>query len=263
MNLELDGKVALVTGASRGLGFATALKLAQEGADVAINSRSVDHLLNAKEMIERKTGKKVFTYAGDLTNPEIPKLLMRSVIAEYRHLDILITNAGGPPSGKFEDFDDATWQYAVELSFLSHVRLIREALPYLRKSNGASVLSITSISVKQPMESLILSNSIRLATIGLVKSLALELGKDGIRFNSILPSSTDTERIYDLAMNRSIANSSSIEEEYQKLARGSVLGRIARPEEFANVAAFLVSPAASFVTGVMMPVDGGSYKGTL
>ncbi len=194
---------------------------------------------------------------------QTPKLLIEAVIAEFNHLDILITNAGGPPSGKFEDFDDASWQNAVELSFLSHVRLIREALPYLRESKWASVLSITSISVKQPMENLILSNSIRLATIGLVKSLALELGKEGIRFNSILPSSTDTERIKELTQNRMIINSSSIEEEYQKLTRSSVLGRIARPEEFANVAVFLVSPAASFLTGVMMPFDGGSYKGTL
>ncbi len=263
MNLELDGKVALVTGASRGLGFATALKLAQEGANVAINSRSVDHLLNSKKTIYQQTGKKVFTFAGDITNPEIPKLLVEAVIAEFQQLDILVTNAGGPPTGKFEDFDNASWQNAVELSFLSHVRLIREALPYLRKSNWASVLSITSISVKQPMEGLILSNSIRLATIGLVKSLALELGKDGIRFNSILPSSTDTERIKELTLNRAKTNLSSIEEEYQKLARSSVFGRIARSEEFANVAVFLVSPAASFLTGVMMPVDGGSYKGTL
>jgi len=263
MNLELDGKVALVTGASRGLGFATALKLAQEGANVAINSRSVDHLLNSKKTIYQQTGKKVFTFAGDITNPGIPKLLVEAVIAEFQQLDILVTNSGGPPTGKFEDFDNATWQNAVELSFLSHVRLIREALPYLRKSNWASVLSITSISVKQPMEGLILSNSIRLATIGLVKSLALELGKDGIRFNSILPSSTDTERIKELTLNRAKTNLSSIEEEYQKLARSSVFGRIARSEEFANVAVFLVSPAASFLTGVMMPVDGGSYKGTL
>jgi 3-oxoacyl-[acyl-carrier protein] reductase len=178
-------------------------------------------------------------------------------------LDLLLTNAGGPPPGKFESFDDATWQRAVDLSLLSHVRLIRAALPYLRQSRAASVLTVTSYSTKQPIPNLILSNSVRLATVGLTKSLALELGADGIRFNSILPAWTETERVYELMNARARTNNVSVEDEIARQAKDSPLGRMGTPEEFANVAVFLLSPAASYVTGVMLSVDGGMYKGTL
>ena len=151
---------------------------------------------------------------------------------------------------------------AIDLSFMSHVRLIKAALPYLRQSPAASVLTVTSYSVKQPIPNLVLSNSIRAATIGLTKSLALELGKDGIRFNSILPAWTETERVTDLMTARARTNGSTIDEEIAKQARESPFGRMATPEEFASVAAFLVSPVASYLTGVMLPVDGGMLKGT-
>ena len=146
---------------------------------------------------------------------------------------------------------------------MSHVRLIRAALPHLRKSKNASVLSMNSYVVKQPMLNLVLSNSIRLATAGLVKTLALELGGDGIRFNSILPAVIDTDRVRDLAQFRADRNKTSLAQEQANDAQKSVLGRIGRPEEFANVAVFLLSPAASYVTGMMMVVDGGQYKGML
>ncbi len=262
MDLGLDGKVAVVTGASRGLGFAAALKLSLEGASVAINSRSKENLMAAKHAIEIQSDREVFSFEGDVTNPETPERLIEAVITKFNRLDILITNSGGPKVGKFESFSDSDWQEAIDQSFTSHLRLIRSALPYLRKSVSPSVLSITSISVKQPMEGLILSNSIRLATIGLIKSLALELGHEGIRFNSILPSSTDTERIKELSEKRAKINQTSLAEEREKLSRSSALGRIATPEEFANAAVFLVSPAASFLTGVMLAFDGGSYKAT-
>ena len=178
-------------------------------------------------------------------------------------LDILVCNSGGPPAGSFESFDEAAWQKAIDLSFLSHVRLIRAALPHLRKSNSASVLTVTSYSTKQPIPNLVLSNSIRLATIGLTKSLALELGRDGIRFNSILPGWTETERVVDLMTFRAKQNGTTVEEEIAKQSQESPLGRMGKPEEFANAAVFLVSPAASYITGVMLTVDGGMYKGTL
>ena len=185
------------------------------------------------------------------------------MVAHWGGLDILITNAGGPPAGKFESFDDETWQKAVELSFLSQVRLIRAALPHLRKSSAASVLTITSYSVKQPIPNLILSNSIRMATIGLTKSLALELGGEGIRFNSILPAWTETDRIQELMKARAAANGTSMDEEIKNQSKESPLGRIGQPEEFANAAVFLVSPVAAYITGVMLSIDGGMYKGTL
>jgi 3-oxoacyl-[acyl-carrier protein] reductase len=178
-------------------------------------------------------------------------------------LDILITNAGGPPSGAFESFYEASWQKAIDLSFMSHVRLIIAALPFLCQSKAASVLTVTSYSVKQPIPNLVLSNSIRAATVGLTKSLALELGSAGIRFNSILPGWTATERVTELMTFRAKQNGTTVEYEIDKQSKDSPLGRMGTPEEFANAAVFLVSPAASYITGVMLTVDGGMYKGTL
>jgi 3-oxoacyl-[acyl-carrier protein] reductase len=149
------------------------------------------------------------------------------------------------------------------LSLLSHVRLIRSALPYLRKSEAPSVLTITSYSIKQPIPNLVLSNSVRAATAGLTKTLALELGVEGIRFNSILPAWTVTERVYELMSHRAKVNNTTVEQEMSKQAQDSPFGRMGNPEEFANAAVFLLSPAASYITGVMLSVDGGMYKGTL
>jgi len=146
---------------------------------------------------------------------------------------------------------------------MGHVRLIRAALPHLRQSKAASVLTMTSYVVKEPMPNLVLSNSIRLATIGLTKSLALELGPDGIRFNSILPAVIETDRVRQLAAARAQRSGTSLDEERARDAQKSVFGRIGRPEEFANAAVFLLSPAASYITGVMLVVDGGQYKGML
>ena len=263
MDLQLKGKVALVTGASRGLGFAAARLLAMEGAQVAINSRSPEKLEEAAQSIRHESGGRVEAIAGDVTDANIPERLILQTVSMLGGLDILITNAGGPPSGPFESLDDTAWQKAIELSFLSQVRLIRAALPALKKSNAASVLTVTSYSVKQPIPNLVLSNSVRAATVGLTKSLALELGSFGIRFNSILPGWTETERVHELMRFRAQSNNSAIEEEIRKQAKESPFGRMARPEEFANAAVFLVSPAASYITGVMLTVDGGMYKGTL
>ncbi|MDZ4158369.1 MAG: SDR family oxidoreductase [Anaerolineaceae bacterium] len=263
MDLHLIGKTAIITGSSRGLGYATALKLAEEGAQIVINSRNAQNVAAAAEQIVTLTGAQVIGVPGDVTDPGFPPSLVEKTLAAFGGLDILITNAGGPPSGPFESFDDQSWQNAVELSFLSQVRLIRAALPALRSSHAASVLTVTSYSVKQPIPNLILSNSIRAATIGLTKSLALELGSAGIRFNSILPAWTETERIYQLMDDRARREGTTVEEELQKQAQDSALGRIGRPDEFANAAVFLVSPAAAYITGVMLSVDGGMYKGTL
>jgi 3-oxoacyl-[acyl-carrier protein] reductase len=262
MDLGLLGMTALVTGASQGLGYATALKLAEEGCLVAINSRSQEKISAAAERISSLTGAVAVPIPGDVTNPEGPEKLVQQAVNKLGGLDILVTNSGGPPSGKFDDLDDQAWKMAIELNFLSHTRLIRAALPYLRSSQAASVLTITSNAVKQPIPNLILSNSVRAATIGLTKTLALELGAEGIRFNSILPAWIETERIYQLMTDRAEINNSTPEEEMARQAKESPLGRMGTPEEFANVAVFLLSPAASYITGVMMSVDGGMYKGT-
>jgi 3-oxoacyl-[acyl-carrier protein] reductase len=262
MDLNLTGKIALVTGASRGLGYAAALQLSREGARVAINSRYTIKLHAAARQIESETTRPVLALPGDIVDPAVPTQLINQTISALGGVDILICNAGGPPPGTFESFDDPAWQKAVELSFLNQVRLIRAALPYLKKSKAASILTVTSMSVKQPLANLELSNSIRAATVGLTKSLAMELGPLGIRVNSILPGWTETERVTQLLSVRAAANQTTIEEELNKVAKDSPLGRIGTPQEFANAATFLVSPAASFITGVMLTVDGGMVKGT-
>jgi len=263
MDLQLTGKRALVTGASRGLGYATAVCLAQEGCNVVINSRNPASIAQAAETIAQQTGATIHALAGNVAEPTFPAQLVQETVEKLGALDLLVTNTGGPPAGKFTDFDDAAWHNAVELSLLSHVRLIQAALPYLRQSPAASVLTITSYSVKQPIANLVLSNSVRAATVGLTKSLALELGAEGIRFNSILPAWTETERVVELMSHRAWVNGTSVDEEISRQCKDSPLGRMAKPEEFANAAVFLLSPAASYITGVMLTVDGGMYKGTL
>ena len=257
MDLGLNGKRALVTGASRGLGFATARVLAAEGVRVVLNSRDEIKLKAAAEKIG------ALAVAADITESGAAERIIAETVEKLGGLDILITNVGGPPSGAFESFDDAAWQKAIDLSLMSHVRLIRAALPHLRRSDAAAVLTITSYSVKQPIPNLVLSNSIRAATVGLTKTLALELGQDGIRFNSILPGWTETERVTELMAFRAGKNGTTLAEEMRKQAAESPFGRMARPDEFANPAVFLVSPAASYITGVMLTVDGGMYRGTL
>lgn len=263
MDLQLKDKRALVTGASRGLGFAAASTLAREGCRVAVNSRDESKIKAAAEKIAKESGAQVIGLAGDVTEISAAEKIIEETVKALGGLDILITNTGGPPAGAFESFDEAAWQKAVDMAFMSHVRLIRAALPHLRKSSAAAVLTMTSYVAKQPMLNLVLSNSIRLATIGLTKSLALELGKDGIRFNSILPGWTETERVHELMAFRARNNNTSIEEEFAKQTAEIPLGRMGRPQEFANAAVFLVSPAASYITGVMLNVDGGVIKGTL
>lgn len=263
MDLGLKGKAVLVTGSSRGLGYATALQFAKEGARVAVNSRSAESTEKAAAQIRSETGAEVIALPGDVTTPEAAEALVRGVVEAFGGLDIIITNAGGPPPGPFEAHDDSAWYKAVEANLMSHVRLIRCALPYLRKSSTPSVLTITSSSVKQPIRNLVLSNSVRAAAVGLTKTLSIELAAEGIRFNSILPGWTETERVTHLLGDRAKTNNTTVEQEAQKLAAEIPLGRIADPQEFANAAVFLASPAASYITGVMLTVDGGAYKGTL
>lgn len=263
MDLGLKEKRAFIAGSSRGLGYATALLLSREGCRVVVNGRDESKLQDAARKISSQTGNAVVGLAGDVGNPSTPQRLIDQAAEALGGLDLLVTNAGGPPAGSFESLDEATWQKAIDTSFLNHVRLIRAALHHLRRSQTASVLTMTSYTVKQPLANLILSNSIRLATIGLTKSLALELGNDGIRFNSILPATIDTDRVRELAAFRAKQNGTSLEEESARDAQKSVLGRIGRPEEFAAAAVFLLSPAASYITGVMLVVDGGQYKGML
>ena len=262
MDLGLRGKIALLTGASRGLGFATAQCLAQEGARIAINARDEKQLFAAGEKLTQY-GTDVISLPGDVTEPDAGFKLVGATFATLGGLDLLFINAGGPPPAAFDELDEGAWQEAIDLSFMSHVRMINAALPFLRKSESASVLSVASISVKQPIPNLVLSNSVRAATVGLIKTLALELGGEGIRFNAILPSWTHTERVEQLLADRAARKGTSQQEEIETQNAQSALGRMGAPDEFARAAAFFLSPAASYLTGVMLPVDGGTYKGLL
>ncbi len=263
MDLLLANKIVFIAGSSQGLGYATAEILCKENAIVVINGRNQEKLENSAQKLIDKTSGSVYPFPGDVTDLDFPERLFEFILSKFGRLDILITNSGGPAPGPFESLSNENWQNAFELNFLSHARLIRALLPLLRKSETANVLTITSYSAKQPIPNLILSNSIRAATIGLTKTLALEMGHEGIRFNSILPGWTKTKRVTSLMEDRSKMNNSSVDEEIRKQTLESPLGRMAEPDEFAYVAAFLVSPRASYLTGTMLSVDGGMVKGIL
>ncbi|MCB0102796.1 MAG: SDR family oxidoreductase [Anaerolineales bacterium] len=261
MDLHLKDKIALVTGSTRGLGYATALQLAKEGCKVAINGRDETTIKKAAEQIQKETGAQVIGLAGDASLPDVPAQLVQQTVDAFSGLDILITNTGGPKPGSIDSLDEAAWQSGIDLCLMAHVRLIKSALPHLRKSQAASILTVTSLTVKQPLPNLLISNSVRTATVGLTKSLAIELGAEGIRVNSILPGWTETERVTALMEDRANKNQSSAEEEAKRQAAEIPLGRMGQPAEFANAAVFLVSPAASYITGTMLNVDGSVIKG--
>ncbi|NWF64577.1 MAG: SDR family oxidoreductase [Chloroflexi bacterium] len=261
MDLYLKDKIALITGSSRGLGYATALQLAKEGCKVAINGRDEARVKNAVEKANKETGTQAVGLVGDASLPDVPAKLVQQTVEAFGGLDILITNTGGPKPGSIDSLDEVAWQAGIDLCLMAHVRLIKSALPHLRKSSAPSILTVTSLSVKQPIQNLLISNSVRAATVGLTKSLALELGKEGMRVNSILPGWTETERVAELLNARATANQTSAEEEARQQAAEIPFGRMGKPEEFANAAVFLVSPAASYINGVMLQVDGGNYRG--
>jgi 3-oxoacyl-[acyl-carrier protein] reductase len=261
MDLGLRDRVALVTAASAGLGFAVARELLREGAKVAICGRSPERLRQAVAQLQ--TEGDVVGFETDVSDPAQVERLMADTVAHFGRLDILVTNAGGPPSGTFDQLDLLAYEKAMNLTLMSAVRLIHHALPHLRRSDAAAILTITSSTVKQPIAALMLSNVFRPAVAGLTKTLSQELGPENIRVNSILPGTIATDRITELLTYRSGQNRTTLEEEEQKMTARIPLGRLGVPEEFGRVAAFLVSPAASYINGVMISVDGGSYAGLI
>lgn len=263
MDLGLKGSKALVTGASKGLGLAVARLLLEEGALVVLNSREESNLQKAVSTLSEEGLQPAGLLTGDLSQKSVPAQIVAQSVSLLGGLDLLVTNTGGPKTGKFDNLSDDDWAQAVNLCLMSHVRLIQEALPYLSQSKIASILTVTSISAKQPIPNLILSNTIRAGVLGLTKSLALEMASKNIRVNSILPSWTKTERSVQLIRSRAETNHTSFEEEMTKQRKEAPLGRMAEPEEFARSAVFILSPAASYLTGVMLSVDGGTYKGLL
>ena len=261
MNLGLKNKVTLITGSTKGLGFSTAQVLLGEGSKVMINSRHQGNVDNAINLLKKENGNQnLVGFTGNVTNEEICRTIVEKTVQYFGCLDILITNSGGPQTGTFEELSTKQWEEAINLSFISHLNLIKNAIPYLTKSRSPSVLAITSFTIKTPLSNLILSNTVRAATAALIKSLSLELGTQGIRFNSILPGWTRTSRVDDLLFEKSKKNKTSLEHEIDKISSSIPLGRMGSPIEFAKVATFLVSPAASYINGAMLTVDGGFTK---
>jgi 3-oxoacyl-[acyl-carrier protein] reductase len=262
MDLGLRNHVALVTASSKGLGKATAQQLVGEGAKVVICARGQEALEQTRDEIA-SSGAEVLALPADLTAPGAAETLVDATLERFGQLDILIANAGGPPPGGFLDLEEKDWDAAVQLTLISFVRLCYAAIPALVQSDAGTILAFTSVSVKQPLANLVLSNSLRLGVTGIVKSLADELGPDGVRVNAICPGWTRTDRVEHLLADRAARNGTSIEQEAAAVAQAVPLGRIATPDEFARAAAFLVSPAASYITGVSLLVDGGMYRGAM
>ncbi len=260
MDLGLDSKIALVTASSRGLGRAVALRLAQEGAHVAICARGRDALRETADDIRRVTGQRVLTIPADVSRPETADQLVQATLETFGRLDILITNAGGPPPGQFLDFTPQDWEEAAQLTLMSAVRLCYAAAPVMKEQGRGSILAMTSITVKQPLPNLILSNSLRLGVTGLIKTLADELAPFGIRANAICPGWTRTARVEQLLEDRAQRSGTTPEDEAANIAADIPLGRMGTPEEFAAAVAFLVSDAASFINGVSLSVDGGMAR---
>ncbi len=257
MNLELSGKTAIVSAGSKGLGKAIALGLAAEGARVAICSRSPDNLSQAAQEIQTKTGTDVLAIPVDVVKPDAITNFVDLVVQRLGKIDILVNNAGGPPMGAFADFEDEDWEGAFNLTFMSVVRFVRAVLPHMPTTGGGRIINVTSTSVKQPLEGLLLSNSIRPAVIGLAKSLANEFAPKNILVNNICPGSIFTDRIKDnvAAQKRSTGQT---EESIMAAYEAKIpLGRLGQPAELADLAVFLASPRAAYITGATIQVDGG------
>jgi 3-oxoacyl-[acyl-carrier protein] reductase len=263
MELALKDKAALVTASSQGIGKACALELAGSGADVMICARGEGALAATRDEIADATGRKVAAVRADLTSRDDIDALIARAVGELGRIDVLVTNAGGPPSGPFMDFDDGPWEQAFALNLMSVVRLNRGVVPVMREAGGGSIVNLTSVSVKEPLKGLVLSNAIRAAVVGLSKTLANELGPDGIRVNVVCPGFTATDRMTELIAARAKREGKSFDEIAAGYHASVPLGTFAEPADIARMVTFLASDAAKYVTGVTVQVDGGFVKGLL
>lgn len=260
MELGLRGKVAMVAASSKGLGLGIARELAREGAMVSIGSRNEAEIFDAAEALAEETGTEVLANVLDAENPDSILQWVENTNETFGGVEMLVVNAGGPPSGTFDDFDDAAWQTAFELTLLSSVRMIRAVLPFMRQEGGGSILTITSCSVKEPIDFLLLSNVMRSGVTSLAKSLSQQLAPEKIRINNLMPGRIDTDRVQALDVMNAKACGCSVEEIKASVEQGIPLGRYGTIEEFGRLGAFLLSDAASYITGQTIAADGGSIK---
>ncbi|MBU94804.1 MAG: hypothetical protein CL669_04345 [Balneola sp.] len=253
MDFGLLNKGALVMASSKGLGKAVAVELANEGCNVVICGRNDDTLKNTSDEIMSESGRECFYVQGDITSQNDRKRILSYSKSKIKSIDVLVTNSGGPKPGSFDDHDNEDWRDAYSLLVESTVSMIRGVLPDMKEKKWGRIITITSQAVKQPVEGLILSNSVRSAILGLVKTLSIELGKHNITVNNVLPGYTLTDRLETLIRQRGTS--------LENVSVNVPLKRVGLPNEFAAAVAFLASEKASYITGVSLPVDGGWIKG--
>ncbi|MFZ0289816.1 MAG: SDR family oxidoreductase [Candidatus Sulfotelmatobacter sp.] len=261
MNLGLKDRVALVAASSQGIGRATAEAFAAEGCRIAMCARNQQTLQAAAGKIRKQHNSDVLAEAFDVTDAAAVSRFVASVADKFGGVDICVTNAGGPPAKGFLSASLEEWQRALELNFLSTVYFAREVIPHMQRKHWGRIITLTSITTKQPVTDLVLSNAVRAAVVGLVKSLANEFGKDGILVNNVGPGFTATDRLKELATARSSASGKSEQEIFDGWAADAPLKRLGEPREVAETIVWLASERASYITGQTVLVDGGMYKG--
>ena len=261
METGLRNRVAIVAASSQGIGRATAEAFAAEGCRVAMCARSASTLEAAAAQIRAQYKGEVLSEALDVTNADAVRSFVEAVVAKFGAVDICVTNAGGPPAKGFLAASVEDWRKAIDSNFLSTVYFAREVIPHMQKRQWGRIITITSITTKQPVSDLVLSNAVRAGVVGLVKSLANEFGKDGILVNNVGPGFTATDRLKELAKARSAASGKSQQEIFDSWAVDAAQKRIGEPREVADTIVWLASERASFITGQTILVDGGAYKG--
>ena len=261
MDLGIRGKVAVVAASSRGLGKAAAFGFAREGARVVICAREQDRLSTVRDKIKAATNADVLAVQVDLTRPNDIKHLIDQTVESFGTVDILVNNAGGPNAGFFSEMTDEQWQQGIELTLMSSVRLTREVLPFMQKQKWGRIINITSVSVKQPIDELLLSNSLRLSILGWAKTLSNQVAADGILINNVCPGWTRTQRVIEIFAARAEALQTSPEDIEKSITSTIPMNRLATPEEQANLIVFLGSERASYITGTTIQVDGGAVRG--
>lgn len=260
MDLQVEGKVYLVAASSKGLGFGIARELANNGAIVCIASRTSTEIEKAADTLRKETGAIIHASVFDASNANSIQNWIIEVETAFERIDGLVVNAGGPPPGNFDDFTDDEWNASFNLTLMSAVRLIRGVLPAMRAGGGGSILTITSMSVKEPVKQLLLSNVFRSGVTSLVKSLSNELAPENIRLNNLMPGRIDTDRVKSLDKNNAEKSGIPVAEIKSKNESTIPIGRYGNIEEFGKAGAFLLSTAASYITGVSLTVDGGIMK---
>lgn len=263
MDLGIRGKTAIVCASSRGIGKASALKLAAEGANVVLCARRASPLKEAADEIRAATGARVASLVADVAKTNDMKSVIDAALKEFGAIHILVNNAGGPPAGKFFDLKPEAWDEAIRTNLISAINWCREIVPIMRKQKWGRIVNIASIAVKQPVDGLILSNTARTGLIAFAKTLSREVAADNILVNNICPGTILTDRIMELAAGRAKAGGATIEAVLSSMREEIPMKRIGRPEEAANLVAFLSSEAASYITGATILVDGGVYRGTM